>query len=244
MRRMLPCRRHGVRRCRRSGFLISTILRRICTSTVSESPCRCLRGTTATTSQPHVARAFAAEQTLADSRLLADAQFYAAYDKAQRLHGELEKGRKLSKPTNIPSISTKLSKQDVSTSSRISPSRRTICRAVSTTFRSVRHTPAPKPSLRNTLILRQAQYEAPVRRRRAGTLSGGYTVEYATAGWSFAGGVVGVGECWRVSAAARHKSHDGEEVDFFASSGNAAYDDERNDGDYETPYLPTTCRWC
>lgn len=41
------------------------------------------------------ARAFAAEQTLADSRLLADAQFYAAYDKAQRLHGELEKGRKL-----------------------------------------------------------------------------------------------------------------------------------------------------
>ena len=41
-----------------------------------------------------------------------------------------------------------------------------------------------------------------------------------------------------VGAAARHETHDCEQVDFVVAAGNAAYDNQRYDGDDETPDYP------
>ena len=53
-----------------------------------------------------------------------------------------------------------------------------------------------------------------------------------------AGGVVGIGQGGRVGVAARHKAHDGEQVDFVVPAGYAAHHYQGHEGDYEAPYHP------
>ena len=54
--------------------------------------------------------------------------------------------------------------------------------------------------------------------------------------------VVSVGKCWRIGAATRNKTHDGEEIDFVDSSCDTSDHKKGYESDYESPDDPPhTC---